>query len=146
MALFDGIQAWRMYGALHRVQVWFFDNHLTFCLLLINVFFYVFLLLLLKDGIKMLVSVLKWVLTNFPVIYFRNKGNKSYKISFFSISKHDSDTVRMQEMASNFFLILGVGACPQTPLESLRRSTVILLTGPKLLIKLANTTDSLHLG
>ena len=31
----------------------------TITLLLINVFFYVFLLLLLKDGIKMLVSVLK---------------------------------------------------------------------------------------
>ena len=51
-----------------------------------------FLLLLLKDGIKMLVSVnvsfsIKVSLTNFPVIYFRNKGNKSYKISFFSIFK-----------------------------------------------------------
>ena len=56
-------------------------------------------------------------------------------------SKHDSDTVRMQEMASIFFFNF---------LESLCRFAMLngdtTERGLKLLIKLANTTDSLHLG
>jgi hypothetical protein len=42
-------------------------------------------------------------LTNFPVIYFRNKGINPIKFLSLVSSKHDSDTVRMQEMASIFF-------------------------------------------
>jgi hypothetical protein len=73
-------------------------------------------------------------------------------IKFLSLvsSKHDSDTVRMQEMASNFLKKLWGGGSPQTPLESLRRFATLngdtTDRGPKLLVKLANTTDSLHLG
>ena len=59
-------------------------------------------------------------------------------------SKHDSDTVRMQEMASNLKKNI------LTSLESSRRFAMLNSDttdrGPKLLIKLANTTDSLHLG
>jgi hypothetical protein len=54
------------------------------------------------------------------------------------------DTVRMQEMASNLKKNI------LTSLESLCRFAMlnsdITDRGPKLLIKLANTTDSLHLG
>ena len=54
------------------------------------------------------------------------------------------DTVRMQEMASNLKKII------LTSLESSRRFAMLNSDttdrGPKLLIKLANTTDSLHLG
>ena len=56
----------------------------------------------------------------------------------------------MQEMASNFLKKLWGGGSPQTPLESLRRFATLngdtTDRGPKLLVKLANTTDSLHLG
>ena len=42
------------------------------------------------------------------------------------------------------------GGSPQTPLESMRRFATLngdtTDRGPKLLVKLANTTDSLHLG
>ena len=60
-------------------------------------------------------------------------------------SKHDSDTVRMQEMASKF---LRHSQTP--PLENLCPFAMLngdtTDRGPKLLIKLANTTDSLHWG
>ena len=84
---------------------------------------------------------IKVSLTNFPVIYFRNKGNKSYKISFFSIFK---TWLRYCQNAGN-----GIWLKKKfwPPLESLRRFATLngdtTDRGPKLLIKLANTTDSL---
>ena len=58
-------------------------------------------------------------------------------------SKHDSDTVRMQEMASKF---LRHSQTPplECPFAMLNGDTTD--RGPKLLVKLAITTDSLHLG
>jgi hypothetical protein len=60
-------------------------------------------------------------------------------------SKHDSDTVRMQEMASKFLRYSQTppleGLCPFATLHGDTTDR-----GPKLLIKLANTTDSLHWG
>jgi hypothetical protein len=70
-------------------------------------------------------------------------------IKFLSLvsSKHDSDTVRMQEMASNFLKKLwGGGKPPDPPRKFATLNGDTTDRGSKLLVKLANTTDSLHLG